>query len=179
MRGLDTPEELLDSRIEVYNKSDRLEGEARERWQAVAERALATKATGEEPSRRRRKRRRRTTRDSEDAVEGASTSSSAAATEKLQPAVLLASARTGEGIAELNSLLAERLSLRMGRSRRTLEVPLGGALAGEQLSYLHKHPRVTVVETSVDESGETMLVTVEADESALNAFDGQRWAARG
>ena len=92
---------------------------------------------------------------------------------------VLASARTGEGIAELNSLLAERLSLRMGRSRRTLEVPLGGALAGEQLSYLHKHPRVTVVETSVDESGETMLVTVEADESALNAFDGQRWAARG
>jgi len=86
----------------------------------------------------------------------------------------MASARTGEGIDELHAAVSAHLRQRMGRSRRTLELPISGAIAGERLSYLHGHPRCTVVDTSVSECGESMLVTVEIDQAT---FDAHPWVA--
>ena len=91
--------------------------------------------------------------------------------------MMLASARTGECMDDLSAAIAGRIAQRTGRTRRTLELPLGGALTGEQLSYLHGHPRVTVVDTTVNADGSRMLVTIEADESTYQAYQGQRWAA--
>ena len=94
---------------------------------------------------------------------------------KLRPLPMLASARTGEGIEALNAAIAARLARRTGRSRQTIELPVSAADTGERLTYLHRHPRITVAETSVSDDGETMLITVDADEDAVRTFAGQRW----
>ena len=200
LRDLKLPEELLGARVEVHNKCDKLSDDERRKWHEVH--AAGAERPADAPLRRKRKRKLRASMpsadDSADAAVGADTVGDSAAARAVggtradnsggsdppsspesesQPLMMLASARTGECMDDLSAAIAGRIAQRTGRTRRTLELPLGGALTGEQLSYLHGHPRVTVVDTTVNADGSRMLVTIEADESTYQAYQGQRWAA--
>ena len=90
-------------------------------------------------------------------------------------AITLSGTLEGEGVVELSALMVERIARRLGRSRRTLHLPADGELAGQQLSYLYRNPRATVLDTAVSEGGEQMVVTVEMDDATYRAFSGKRW----
>ena len=165
LRELETPEALLDARIEVHTKSDKLDVEAVERWR----RRYGDMAPAEEGKDEGKQEHNGnvdylgSAEEHEDASEHAQ-----------RPFFVLASARSGEGMDVLGEAIHSRLARRTGRSSRTIELPVSGSETGEQISYLHSHPRVTVTDTSVSEDGEVMLITVEADADAMNAFVG-RW----
>mmetsp|Transcript_25734 Transcript_25734/g.81655 ORF Transcript_25734/g.81655 Transcript_25734/m.81655 type:complete len:117 (-) Transcript_25734:39-389(-) len=86
------------------------------------------------------------------------------------------SALAGTNLEALRGMIAEHLREARGRSSHTLELPCDGQL-GERLSYLHRHPRISVLETATTGSGEALIVTVEMDRDTHRAYVGQqrRW----
>ena len=183
LRTLKLDEALLESRIELHNKADRLNDEERQHWHA-ANTPSVVRATGDEDPRRRRRRRVRRRVGSDGEWEAAVTLPGRGEDQPTPPSpppsplLLLGSARTGEGLDALNTAICQRVALRTGRNQRTIDLPASGAITGERLSFLHRHPRVTVLSTDVSDDGDRMFVTIEADENAFAAYDGHRWEAK-
>jgi GTP-binding protein HflX len=90
--------------------------------------------------------------------------------------VVSVSALTGEGCDSLAEAIAARLGARAGRQRREVSLRLdGSASSSEQLSFLHGHPRISVVATEVSDDGERMRVTADMDATAWLTWSGRRW----
>ena len=84
------------------------------------------------------------------------------------------SALEGTNMESLRSLIEEQLRRARGRALHTLELPCNGHL-GERLSYLHRHPRISVIDTAASADGEQLLVRAEMDSDAHAAWVGQTW----
>ena len=89
-------------------------------------------------------------------------------------ATIRVSALTGTNIEELRRLIEDQLRQACGRVLHTLELPCNSQL-GERLSYLHRHPRISVLDTSASEDGEQLLVRAEMDSDAHAAWVGRAW----
>jgi len=153
LASLRVPQAVLDRRIELYNKVDLLDEAGRQRCLHWAQRELETNSQHRAKAAERSK-----------GGEGGGGGGG--------PVVMMASALTGEGCDELTSEIASRLAMRMGRVRRTLTLPCESGVAGRQLSFLHGHPRASVVHVEVSDDGSSMQATVDIDADTYAAFTG-------
>ena len=98
----------------------------------------------------------------------------------LRGGALLVSAVDGSGLSELTGTISAHLDARLGRARQTLRLPLDGKDSGrvlsQQLSFLHGHPRVSVVEQRDSHDGTALVVTADMDIDTYHAFVGRRWS---
>ena len=100
---------------------------------------------------------------------------------------VMCSALLGDGCDELAALIARRLRAKQGRSKRELRLDVdgpdghhrtgAGGVLEQQLAYLHRHPRVAVLEQRTSRCGAQLVVTAEIDEETFLRFRGRRWHA--
>lgn len=87
------------------------------------------------------------------------------------------SAVDGSNLDLLREMIADLLGSVRGRARYTLELPYDGedSHIERRLSYLHRHPRISVLETAASDDGRHLLVRAEMDRDARAAYLAQRW----
>ena len=98
---------------------------------------------------------------------------------------VMCSALLGDGCDELAALIARRLRAKQGRSKRELRLDVdgpdghtgAGGVLEQQVAYLHRHPRVAVLEQRMSRCGTQLVVTAEIDEETFLRFRGRRWHA--